>query len=289
MESGVSKSISSFKSSSHQVDGLDSLLRSLSFKKRMFQHDAACPRILVIESERGGLGHLFTALVFGILTADSANATLVVPPAFFGGHSNHKPQGYGWFEEFAGLKGLFPTQVPSGAAQLESVSSWKGMSEAFTARPCNRTLTVASGHRTWCPVQGWCIQEMPLGFRTARPFFEALQVYKRLNAGKKHRSKLQVAWHVRVGDQELGSAEANLKLSAFLKEHLPSDLAEVTVFASQPLCRNDQGRFCEWTRKHPSYTFSTERDEREVLRCMILADLLITGGSSFGSIAAQLS
>jgi hypothetical protein len=166
---------------------------------------------------------------------------------------------------------------------VQNVESFVGLVASVKDQPCNRTMTVAVGHRTWCERSGWCVQEEPAGFRSARPFFAALQTWQHLPAAAR---RPLVAWHVRVGDQVLGSAAAFLRLAA----EFSAEFSHV-VFSSAPLCKGPHAKlFCELEQKMPKERtlFSTDQSTEGVLAQLITADVLVTSGSSFGNVQLVL-
>lgn len=179
---------------------------SAGFSRSLFFVDSQCPRYLLLSTEPGGLGHRFAALVYGIVAANATKSTLVLPKGFLAEGASHSPTGYVWFSSLLRARDgdLFLSEAPAGL-HASSVSSFQSLLSTLKDSRCNRTITVAVGHRRWCG--GYCVNEEPEGFRQARPLFAMLPSAQD-SVPEEVVAPIRVAWHVRVGDQVLLTSKA---------------------------------------------------------------------------------
>jgi hypothetical protein len=228
-----------------------------------------CPRVLIAGVEENAIGSRFLALVVAVADANETQSSLVVDESFFG-----SIPGYGWVRSFVGLQrsGVLRT-VPtlsrvSGPTVFERREGWLASLQRIN---CFRTVKAKTGSTAWRQSGNW--------FRRARPFFEAWRAMPH----RTHAGALRCVWYLDTWDRL--SSEALLRVASALPKG-----AWHRVLSDRPLCvEGTESNYCAFVKGLQNAEFSYIAGELECMRQMTEADVLVSGGSSFAAMAAELS
>jgi hypothetical protein len=272
------------KRSQRSLNDVQRALRDAGWMPSLWRASTSCPRMLAGATEPGGLGHRFTALVHLVLFANASESTMVLPKLFFSEQVGHESSAdaYGWAADLVlgALAGKVLREPPPGMPTASTFMRGEDfLAEMRKGRACNRSSIGYVGGRNFC-ANTYCVMTQPDSFRRARSFFLLV-----VDAAPPRNSHPVAAWHVRVGDQLLGSSAAFVSLAC----QLPPDTVHV-VYSSRPLCSNGQNMlFCDFVRLLPKATFVSNLPTCDVVRAMMSAEFLINTGSSFAAVAAEVS
>jgi hypothetical protein len=228
-----------------------------------------CPRVLIAGVEENTIGSRFLALVVAIADANETQSALVVDESFFGSIA-----GYGWVRSFVGLQrsGVLAT-VPrlsriTGPTMFQRREEWLA---SLQREPCFRTVKAKTASTAWRQRGNW--------FRRARPFFEAWRAMPH----RTHAGALRCIWYLDSWDRL--SSEALLRVASALPKG-----AWHRVLSDRPLCvAGADSAYCAFVKGLQNAEFSHMTSEIECMRQMTEADVLVSGGSSFAAMAAELS
>lgn len=257
-----------------------------------------CPRYAFVANpnvENCGLGHRMGDVFMSFVFAIEYNATFVIQSSIFEAPSIHSND-YSWAKNFFGLGHVMTTSmIPSDNISEVSISRWDHASELGNA--CKVILKTCD---TCCPNlsragidnRDWCFINKLGAYGVAHPYFSKMFELSGFKPSVNHfirsNAAVSVAWHVRLPNYDGDHVDNRLNSETFFDnifatiQKITGELSfEIFVFSQRKLTQHDYlGKY--------NVTNVYNLGEADTLYHLAMADILVTSGSAFTSIAAVI-
>jgi hypothetical protein len=248
---------------------------------------APCQRYAYVNiSREAGLGHRFGDLAFGALFAFQHNAEFVFDSNGFAATGNHGA--YPWFAGYAGLDKLQTvSQILASGATVVQMQGWDKRYDGCNAliQGCDKCcLDLQSPGQEYV----WCFRNKFAAYHMVQEQFRHLfhesdpSFRSTLTLIYNPSVLLHVAWHVRNGDIILQNEEAYFQtLLTEILSILAGRNYHIYFFAEQNLTTTHP-----FVNRFTNISVVADMPVELTFHHLVMADILVTSGSSFPAAAA---